>query len=302
MRDEGRGALQWEARGSLTMRSYGIVTLFIAIIAFVARADEPAMAAAEAGRDWRVVGRLEYRAIVECSGIVASRKHAGIYWVHNDSGNPAALYAVKEDGELVGEFAVGATNEDWEDIAIDDEGRLYIADVGNNGGKRKQVVVYRVDEPGPTKSKEVGRLKVSATWKLEFPATPFDCEAMFVHGGYGYLVSKIYFGGQAGVYRFALTEAEKPVVLEKVGSVPVRTPVTAADISADGKRLAVLSVAGLNVFEIEGEVKDAGKGKATFVPYVHATMEACCFAPGGVLVATEPREMLMFKVAGEAGK
>jgi hypothetical protein len=35
---------------------------------------------------------------------------------------------------------------------------------------------------------------------------------------------------------------------------------------------------------------------------VHATMEACCFTPGGVLVATEPREMLMFDVAGEAGK
>ena len=251
---------------------------------------------------WKVVGRLEHKAIAECSGIVASRKHAGIYWVHNDSGNPAALFAVKEDGELVGEFAVGATNEDWEDIAIDDEGRLYVADVGNNGGKRKQVVVYRVDEPGPTKSKEVGRLKASATWKLEFPAGPFDCEAMFVHGGYGYLISKIYFGGQAGVYRFALKEAEKPVVLERVGNVPVRTPVTAADISADGKRLAVLSVAGLNVFEIEGEVKDAGKGKATFIPYVHATMEACCFAPAGVLVATEPREMLMFQIHSEAGK
>src|SRR5689334_7116073 len=60
-----------------------------------------------ADRDQAVrLGRLDHPAIRECSGIVHSRKHPGIFWVHNDSGNPPALYAVRRDGSLVREFTV----------------------------------------------------------------------------------------------------------------------------------------------------------------------------------------------------
>ena len=44
------------------------------------------------------IGRLDHPAIREASGIVASRRYPGIFWVHNDSGNPPALYAVRRDG------------------------------------------------------------------------------------------------------------------------------------------------------------------------------------------------------------
>ena len=30
----------------------------------------------------------------ELSGIVASRKHPGVFWAHNDSGNPLELFAI----------------------------------------------------------------------------------------------------------------------------------------------------------------------------------------------------------------
>src|SRR5437899_499106 len=60
------------------------------------------------------IGRLDHPAIREASGIVASRRHPGVFWVHNDSGNPPALYAVRRDGRLVREYAVGAPNLDWE--------------------------------------------------------------------------------------------------------------------------------------------------------------------------------------------
>src|SRR3954468_6307892 len=80
------------------------------------------------------LGRLDHPAIREASGIVASRRHPGVFWVHNDSQNPAALFAVRRDGSLVGEFTLGVPNVDWEDIAADDQGHLYLADTGNNGG------------------------------------------------------------------------------------------------------------------------------------------------------------------------
>src|SRR5215218_2962033 len=95
------------------------------------------------------LGRLEHPAIREASSIVASRRHPGIFWVHNDSGNPAALFAVRRDGTLVREYAVKAPNLDWEDIAVDDEGHLYLGDIGNNAGLLPIRTVYQLDEPDP---------------------------------------------------------------------------------------------------------------------------------------------------------
>src|SRR5215831_3753559 len=82
-------------------------------------------------QDLERIGKLEHPAIAETSGIVASRKHEGIFWVHNDSGNPPALFAVKRDGTLVREYCVAVPNVDWEDIAADDRGHLYLGEIGN---------------------------------------------------------------------------------------------------------------------------------------------------------------------------
>ena len=71
------------------------------------------------------LGRLDERVIPEASGIVKSRRYPGIYWVHNDSGNPPLIFAIRGDGRIVRSFRVEVPNIDWEDIAIDDQGHLY---------------------------------------------------------------------------------------------------------------------------------------------------------------------------------
>src|SRR5688572_17490148 len=78
------------------------------------------------------VGEIDSKRVAESSGIVESRRHAGVYWTHNDKGNAAVIYAIRRDGEMVGQFKVDAKNDDWEDISIDDDGHLYIARTGNN--------------------------------------------------------------------------------------------------------------------------------------------------------------------------
>ena len=50
---------------------------------------------------WQPTGQYTHPDIRESSGIVASRQFEGIYWTLNDSGNPAALYATKLNGELI---------------------------------------------------------------------------------------------------------------------------------------------------------------------------------------------------------
>src|SRR5688500_11577539 len=47
------------------------------------------------------IGRLDSRAIPESSGVVASRKHPGVFWTHSDSGNGPAIFAVSRDGTLL---------------------------------------------------------------------------------------------------------------------------------------------------------------------------------------------------------
>jgi hypothetical protein len=130
-----------------------------------------------AANDAHPIGRLEHPAICEASGIVASRRYPGIFWVHNDSGNPPALFAVKRDGTLVREYTVGAPNIDWEDIAIDDAGHLYLGDIGNNGGLLPIRSIYRIDEPDPAVKPE-GPLRVTLASHYRFPGSSrANCQA-----------------------------------------------------------------------------------------------------------------------------
>jgi hypothetical protein len=262
-----------------------------------------AAAAATAAAKFRV-GRITAPAIPESSGLVASRKHPGVFWTHNDSGNPAALFAVTREGQLIREFPVDAKNVDWEDIALDDAGRLYIADLGNNDRRRTEVQVYRVDEPDPgtvaaaaTKSTtRPAPLRVTRTWRLSYPGAPFDCESLFVWQGKGYVVPKRLSTAPAELYSFDLDSPARVQKLKKVADVPaVRAPVSAADISADGKQLAILTLFGPYIFDINGDIASIGKAKVRHSQYLDPHMEAACFVPEGLLVTNEDRDVFLFR-------
>src|SRR4051812_43092038 len=73
------------------------------------------------------VGQIRAKSLNEASGLVMSTKHPGVYWTHND-GDDGVLYAIHRDGTVVGNVKVNAKFRDWEDIATDPAGRLYLAD------------------------------------------------------------------------------------------------------------------------------------------------------------------------------
>jgi hypothetical protein len=237
----------------------------------------------------RQVGTLEHAAIRESSGIVASRKHPGVYWTHNDKGNAPVLYAVDATGKLLAEVPVSAPADDWEDVATDDAGNLYVGNIGNNKGKRPYLEVYRVAEPDP-RQPSAGALKVDRTWRFPSPGEPLNCESLLVRGGFGYVISKVFTGETAEVYRFPLGGPTE-VSLEKVVSIPVRTPVSAADVSGDGSRLAVLSPEGVHVFDIAGDVARAGAVRPTLIPVPLGKLEGLCFTPDGLLLTAEERQV-----------
>ncbi|MEZ6009207.1 MAG: hypothetical protein R3F05_15780, partial [Planctomycetota bacterium] len=57
-------------------------------------------------------------ALDEVSGIAVSRRNPGVYWVHDDSGGGALLYALAHDGSLRQTYSLAATAIDWEDLAL----------------------------------------------------------------------------------------------------------------------------------------------------------------------------------------
>lgn len=223
------------------------MVLLLATLAGVGTGDEPLTLTP--------CGRLSHPAIVEASGLVASRKYPGIFWTHNDSGNAPRLFAVKADGTLVREFSVGVPNVDWEDITADDKGRLFIGDIGNNGGRLPLRAVYQLDEPDPTarRADDARPLRVSTASYYQFASKDerFDAEALVVDGDNYLIVAKTFDGGDAQVYavpRARPAPLLRPAVPRRVGTLPgFIAPVTGGSLSPDGL-LAVVSYKLLGVF------------------------------------------------------
>jgi hypothetical protein len=119
----------------------------------------------------------------ELSGLAASRRHPGVYWAQNDSGNPFELFAMREDGTLVAHFPLtGGTNVDSEDLAIGPCQRdrkqtcLYLADIGDNLERRKQVVVYEIPEPATLDERPLAARALA----FRYDDHPHNAEALFV--------------------------------------------------------------------------------------------------------------------------
>ena len=64
-------------------------------------------------------GTIQNSSITEASGIAASRKNANVLWTHNDSGNPAQVFAMTPAGTNLAAYTLtGTGNRDWEDISV----------------------------------------------------------------------------------------------------------------------------------------------------------------------------------------
>jgi hypothetical protein len=236
------------------------------------------------------IGTIQNTAIAESSGVIPSRRGRGLYWTHNDSGADV-LYAINANGASAGEYKIKDVElQDWEDIAAT-PGRIYLADIGNNGGGRNKVDVYAVGEPNPKSSGELRPLK---HWQLSYPDDPFDAESLVISRGYGYIIAKELTGGEARMYRFRLN-GKSNVTLEKQGKLNVNAPVGGADLTADNKRLAVITREGAYLFQLPGRIPADGKLEpALFVPFSHDRMEGCCFTRDGLLVTAETGEIYLF--------
>jgi hypothetical protein len=275
-----------------------------------AGADSSGMRAVEAGT-------FRDRRVNEVSGIVAVRGHADCFWVHNDSGDKPRLFAVRASGTVIAELAVtGASAIDWEDIARGpgsdpDEDFLYVADTGNNFRLRQSLAVYRLPEPRIERLEPGQQLasEPAAVFRFRFPDGIFDCEAALVgpDGEALYLITKVR--GDAGVYRIALSAPPETGVQTAV-HVARMSPgglVTAADLSADGGRLLLLTYGELQEYALppgaDFERIFAQPGTLLTRAFSRLQVEAACYEPatGAPLVLHEGFPVRLYRLEVDPG-
>lgn len=133
----------------------------------------------------------------EVSGLAPSRLREGWFWIHNDSGDEPRIFAVDSTGRVRAVVTLqGADALDWEDMAsLEKDGRswIYVGDIGDNLRVRKDIVVYRIEEPRLVGDSAVAELTVPAeSARFSYPDGPANCEALLVHPRTGdlYFVTK----------------------------------------------------------------------------------------------------------------
>jgi len=258
-----------------------------------------ALLASRSEQEWRPCAHLG-KELKECSGIVASRQFPGVLWAHNDSGDLPRLFALERSGRILREVHVlGARNVDWEDLTIDDAGRLYIGDFGNNKNERRDLVVYVIREPDPrAPGPEIQSVPALQQIPFSFPeqkAFPdpehldFDCEALFWDHGRLYVLTKHRSDTRTVLYR--LPAAGEPPLAQALGTAEIGSQVTAAALFPDGRRLLVLSYQYIHVFYRAPGTENFLGALEHRVVIEGRQCEGLCFFDDEVLFANEQREM-----------
>jgi len=191
--------------------------------------------------------------ITEASGIVASQRCPGCFYVHNDSGGQPRVFLVDRTGQTrVAAQLVPAKALDYEDIALapgEEPGTFDVcaADIGDNLAQRPNVTIYRFRE---VSCPEAAGQTVSAepvSYEARYAEGPVNAEAFVVHPltGDGYVFTKRE-DGQTTVYKLAAPwDAENENVLTRVvtltlpPALPLARIVTGADLAPDGRRLVL---------------------------------------------------------------
>lgn len=235
--------------------------------------------------------------LTEASGLVASRATPERLWSHNDSGKPE-IFAVDSKGNVIGRVPIaGARIRDWEAITTAPcvgGWCLYLADIGDNNAKRKDITIYRVPEPI-----ELGRpAEVDAVITASYPDGAHDAEALIaLPDGALYIVTKGRTGPIA-LYRVPKNNGGT-VQLERVGAPlsngrpQVDARITDGAASLDGEWIVLRTETELAFY------RAAEFLRGTFQPARHIDLKSLG-EPQGEAIAFGASNNTMY-LAGEGG-
>ncbi|MBC6696852.1 hypothetical protein [Hymenobacter sp. BT190] len=193
-------------------------------------------------KDYKVeqTGRLRQQLVQESSGFALAGVQEDM-WTHGDGGSVQSLFRITPQGDVLQTLNLAPlTNIDWEDLARDKDNRVYIGDFGNNQNKRRNLCIYRLSG---AKLDQIDTIRFRYPDQRQFPprkaARNFDCEAFYYHQDSLYLFTKNRGKGHY-VKLYSLPARPGNHVATLLDSLRIDTWITAADISPDGRTVALL--------------------------------------------------------------
>ena len=207
----------------------------------------------------------------------------------NDSGNKPELFTINELGKITGKAELDITNQDWETIT-GNEDYLYIGDIGNNAGKRKNLKIYRIDRKDSSKTE---KLRFTYTGNKPVDNVPYahdyDGEAMTMRDGKLQIFSKSWATETAHVYNVQDIKAKQALSpIANVEGLP--GVVTGVDWSEEKQEYALVGYRSnaLGMFKpfiatISNEYQVTGVHMLS----QFAQVEGVCHAPNGNIWITQ---------------
>ena len=218
----------------------------------------------------------------EISGIEYDKD--GNLWAINDSGNSTEIHQIDSLGQIHRSIEItNAKNIDWEDLTQDDFGHFFVGDFGNNSNKRRDLTIYKIENPIDIKTTvteaEIIRFKFSDQDldNTNDSIKNFDMEAFIFYKGRLYLFTKNRtkpFDGYTNLYRMedyaSNQRAQKVSRFKTCQAGKYQYWITGAAISPNRKTLALLGSNKIWIFKnwkgddfFSGEVTDIDLGLIT---------------------------------------
>ncbi len=195
------------------------------------------------------IGKLPSN-INESSGLQKIKGKASFY-THNDGGGQTELYEIDTVGNFISNLKIpNTTNTDWEDLAQDDAGNIYIGNFGNNSNTRKDLKVYKIQ---PNKLDKVEEINFNFQDQTAFPPVKenmnFDCEAFFWANDSLYLFSKNR--GEKFTKMYVMPSNAGQYNLTPKQAIYLKANITGADINPSKTQFALLSYGKVFLFGVE---------------------------------------------------
>jgi hypothetical protein len=235
----------------------------------------------------------------EVSGteVVAGSK---LIWMLNDGGNKSKIYGVSKKGKILKDIRIKAKNNDWEDLTSDEKGNLYIGDFGNNESRRKNLAILKIKHKNLSSNKKVNVEKIRFYYPSQTSFPPkkkqlfFDAESFFYYKNSLYIFTKSRVKNKFGKTSLYRIPAEKgnhkaEFISDFSNCSEMDCWITSADISNDGKKVALLSPSSVLIFS-DYKKDDFLSGKLTKFPLnYNSQKEGITFKDNNTLLITDEK-------------
>ncbi|MFC2080574.1 hypothetical protein ACFLRQ_03770, partial [Bacteroidota bacterium] len=226
-----------------------------------------------------ILGSIKDNRLNEISGIAASIKYPGFFWVHNDSGDDANVFLIDSLGNtIVKVFIENITSRDWEDIAVgpgpvEGTSYIYVADIGDNNAKN--VYIYRIPEPDIDTSQKMQNLilkrDVVSAFTIKYADGPRDAEILLIEPQTKdlYIVTKRETNVQIYTLPYPQSETDTLSLVKSSVRLPFRMT-NGGDISNDGNEILIKNLTTVYYWKrIPGEtIIETLAHKAMSLPYI----------------------------------